>query len=69
MSDLSGLEGDAEKIVEGADPSLGGDLQNAESDLKSGNISGAESTFQQAESGLSGGGLAGGVEDELKKDL
>jgi hypothetical protein len=69
MSDLSGLGGEAEKMIEGADLSLGGDVQNAESDLKSGNISGAESTMQQAESGLSGGGLTGGVEDELKKDL
>jgi len=69
MSDLSGLEGDAEKMAEGADPSLAGDLQNAESDLTSGNISGAESAAQQAESGLSSGHLAGGLEDEIRKDL
>ena len=65
MSDFSGLEGDAEKMLEGADPGLGGDLQNAESDLKSGNISGAESTFHQADSGLSPSGL----EDDIKNDL
>jgi hypothetical protein len=69
MSDLSGLAGDAEKMVEGADPSLSGDLQNAESDLTSGNISGAENAVQQAESSFSAGGVAGGLEDELKKDL
>jgi hypothetical protein len=69
MSDLSGLEGDAEKMVEGADPALTGDVQKTESDLTSGNFSGAESEAQQAESSLSSGGLAGDVEDELKKDL
>jgi hypothetical protein len=69
MSDFSGLEGDAEKMVEGADPSLGGDLQKAESDLTSGNISGAEREAQQAESSIRSGGVASGLEDELKKDL
>jgi hypothetical protein len=69
MSDFSSLEGDAEKMVEGADPSLGGDLQNVESDLTSGNISGAESEVKQAESTLSPGGLASGLESELKNDL
>jgi hypothetical protein len=69
MSDLSGLAGDAEKLAEGADPSLSGDLQSAESDLTSGNISGAENVAQQAESGLSAGGVASDLEDELKKDL
>jgi hypothetical protein len=69
MSDFSNLEGDAEKMVEGADPSLGGDLQNVESDLTSGNISGAESEVQQAESSLSPGGLASDAENELKNDL
>jgi len=69
MSDFSGLEGDAEKMAEQADPSLGGDVQSAESDLKSGNFSGAESVAEQADSSLSGGGGAGGLEDDLKKDL
>jgi hypothetical protein len=65
MSDFSGLESDAEKMVEGADPSLSGDLQSAESDLTSGNISGAENVAQQAESSLS----PSGFEDEIEKDL
>jgi hypothetical protein len=69
MSDLSGLGGDAEKMVEGADPSLGGDVQSAESDLTSGNLSGAQNAARQADSSLTGGGLAGGLEDDLKKDL
>jgi hypothetical protein len=69
MSDFSGLEGDAEKMVEGADPSLSGDRQSAESDLKSGNISGAENPAQQAEAGLSSGATLGGLEDEIRKDL
>jgi hypothetical protein len=56
-------------MVEGADPSPGGDIQSAESDLTSGNLSGAENAARQADSSLTGGGLAGGLEDDLKKDL
>jgi hypothetical protein len=56
-------------MVEGADPTLGGSLQNVESDLTSGNVPGAEREVQQAESNLSPGGLASGIESELKNDL
>jgi hypothetical protein len=44
-------------------------LQNAESDLTSGNISGAENAAQQAESSFGAGGVAGDPEGEPKKDL